>query len=92
MLIGYHRVPFANSSLKPDARVSLWPAGAKAPLASQLVMNGETSTPAPSAELDYSTTVVDPDDTSFWVAQPFARNPPGGPTPLWQIVIGHIVP
>ncbi len=92
MLIGYHRVPFANSSLKPDARVSLWPAGATAPLASQLVKTGETSAPGPSVELDYSTTVVDPDDTSFWVAQPFARNTPGALTPMWQIVIGHIVP
>jgi hypothetical protein len=83
MLFGYHRLAFANSSATPDARVSFWPAKADAPFASQLLMDGTGGT---GGQSDYSTAVIDPDDQTFWVAQPFGVS--GG----FNTAVGHLVP
>jgi hypothetical protein len=81
MLFGYHRLPFPASSTS-DARVSFWPAKASAPFASQLLMAGSG---APGGKIDYATAVVDPDDQTFWVAQPFASSG-------WRTAVGHLTP
>lgn len=91
MLFAYGRYPFSgpNPPLFPEARYTLWRAGAPKQLRSRLLKIGEAAAAESVAEkLDYSTAVVDPsDDRSFWVAHTYA-NSGGG----YRTVFGKITP
>lgn len=85
ILIGYRRMPFASTPpLFPEARYSLWRVADSRPSPSALLHAGAA---ACTDQLDYTTTTVDFNDSSFWVALPFANS-----SGHFDTAIGVIVP
>lgn len=90
MLFGYGRLPFVSENpsfpLKPEARYTLWYSGEPKQRRSYLLREGDAV--SSNASIDYTTAVVDPaDDTTFWVALPYA-----GSNGKLKTVIGKISP
>ena len=87
MLFGYSRLPFVSENpLKPEARFTLWYSGEPKQRRSSLLQEGLAD--RSDAPVDYTTAVVDPaDDTTFWVALPYA-----GSNGTLKTVIGKISP
>ena len=98
MILVYGRVGVATAlPLKQEVRYSIWPAGAEAPLRSQLLMPGQSVVQSggkmlsyPGGGVDYGMAAVDSsDDETFWVTHMVGD---AGGSNLRQVVIGRVRP